>query len=309
MLFTALTGVLTSSGTVVQDSAWPGYRLMDANGILKVLSDITGADSPGATYSTSSHLVWSGFGYNQNLRIQTRFADFGGTCDLNNPSGLDGNVVNAPTANYGNGLTSSVYQSGTFSTCDGNGHFSQNNMAPMPLMTRAAWMYRTCRLISVKATSAQIATLVARIRTPDPVPPPTNGTLVYEQIAIDFIPTAYNWCSNITSPSGTDYNSLFRSFYPGRTIPQMVTNSSNPAARGVLDTTTYTPAPLYKEKLEDLVLVNSSFIDTLSSYEQNNFEDRCTPGGAIPSLDQVKALSAWRALFLTMCSDPGWNVL
>ena len=88
VLFTALTGVLTSSGTAVQDSAWPGYRLMDANGILKVLSDITGPDTPGATYSTSSHLVWSAFGYNQNLRIQTRFADFGGTCDLNNPSGL-----------------------------------------------------------------------------------------------------------------------------------------------------------------------------------------------------------------------------
>jgi hypothetical protein len=327
-LFAALPGVITAQGTAVQDVAWPGYRLMDANGVLKVFSDVTGPDTPGATYSVSSQMLW---GVGPKLRLQTRYADFGGNCDLNNPSSyIDWIEASAPQANYGNGLASTVYQSGTFNTCDGNAQYSQGAFSPTPYMTRAAWTYRACRLISTTATSAQIAYLAARVRNADPVA--TSGTgvdVLIKTPSFGETAPAFNWCNSLSAPSGNDYNSMFRAFYPGRTIPQsvLIHSQNSPEALKVASAmrpvggwpnTTPKPlpnpvpvysAPEYKEKLVDVVAASNAFIDTLSASDQQSLESACVSGGAQPTVEQIKAVNAWRALFLTVCMDPGWNLL
>ena len=334
-LFSVLPSVITTQGTAVQDVAWPGYRLMDANGVLKVLSDVTGPDTPGATYSVSSQMLW---GANPQLRLQTRYADFGGNCDLNNPSSyVDWIEASAPQSNYGNGLSSTVYQSGTFNTCDGNAQYSQGPFSPTPYMTRAAWTYRACRLISTTATSAQIAYLAARIRNPDPVA--SGGTVFDTPVKTSSSSgsaPAFNWCTSVSAPSGNDYNSLFRAFYPGRTIPQAVLIHAQtapvalrtasvktsavvrPIGGGPIPTVTpillpepvpVYSAPEYKEKLMDVVAASDIFINTLSASDQQSLESPCVSGGAQPTVAQIKAVNAWRALFLTVCMDPGWNLL
>jgi hypothetical protein len=287
--------------------------------------------------------------------IQTRYADFGSTCDLNNPDRKDNNGASNPAPNYANGLFSNPspfnYQSGPFNTCGGNSHFSQNNFSPLPLTTRAAWMYRACRRIGAEATSAQIAMMVERVKVPDPTPTPIPASGVGQ--AIDVRPVnldgtgtnpamTYNWCTKISAPVESDYQSIFRAFYPGRNIPQIIDPSRSqnqqlqpgassaksihpstallglgaPPARAdllapVLGANT---TPQFREHLMALVTESNQYIDTLPStgpLRWQALESPCMPGlGApTPTKDQVKALAAWRALFITMCMDPGWQVL
>jgi hypothetical protein len=351
-LFQAFGSVISVSGYPAQDVAWPGYRLLDANGVMRVLSDVTGPAAPLEQHSTASQYVWTGFGGGENnFRIQTRFADFGSTCDLNNPNRTDGNQVtqNPPPPNYGNGLSQNI-QSGPYNTCGGNDQFSQNNFSPLPLTTRAAWLYRVCRRIGVGASSPQIATMVERIRVPDPTPTPVPGTglnvsVHQEVIRIDGATTnpalSYNWCSRISAPTEADYQSLFRAFYPGRNIPQIIDplrsqyvpskvssrrTSLSPTAliftmnlpaakaQGLISVGGANQAPQYREHLMTLVTESNQYIDTLPSSGTTGWqalEDRClpVPGAPLPNKDQIKALAAWRALFTTMCMDPGWQVL
>ena len=350
-LYGAFATVLELSGVPVADTPWPGYRLLDANGVMRVLSDVTGPASPAGQYSTSSQLMWSGFGNNaKEFRIQTRYADFGSTCDLNNPTFQDSNNASAPVANYGNGLTSPVYQSGHYSSCENNDHYSQNNFTPVPLITRAAWMYRACRKLGSSASSAQIALMVERIRVPDPTPTPASpynssalsGVTLYGDASAPDPSLTYNWCTRVTAPAESDYQALFRAFYPGRTIPQIIDplRSQNitvsPSASTLKKTVSGTAAlmslhpgsaaraqvlvnpgsqtPRFKEKLTELVSLSDQYIGTLPSSGATGWpslEDPClpTPGAPNPNLEQVKAAAAWRALLITMCMDPGWQVL
>jgi hypothetical protein len=349
-LFQAFGSVISISGYPAQDVAWPGYRLLDANGVMRVLSDVTGPAAPLEPHSTASQHVWTGFGGGEfNFRIQTRFADFGSTCDLNNPSRTDDNQVtqNPPPPNYGNGLSQTI-QSGPYNSCGKNDQFSQNNFSPLPLTTRAAWLYRVCRRIGVGASSAQISTMVERIRVPDPTPTPTSGlnvSVVLEAVRFDGNAPdpalSYNWCSRISAPNEADYQSLFRAFYPGRNIPQIIDpfrslntsakvnsrrtslsptaliftmNLPGARAQGLISIGGATQAPQYREHLMALVTESNQYIDTLPSSGMTRWqalEDKClpVPGAPLPNKDQVKALAAWRALFTTMCMDPGWQVL
>ncbi len=352
-LFQAFGSVISVTGYPAQDVAWPGYRLLDANGIMRVLSDVTGPAAPLDSHSTSSQIIWSGsWGDSGNFRIQTRFADFGSTCDLNNPNRVtDGHTANQllPPANYGNGLSQQV-QSGPYNSCGTNDQFSQNSFAPLPLTTRAAWMYRVCRRVGAEATSPQIAMMVARIRVPDPTPTPTPGpgnvsvSVLVGPVMADGHGSdpalTYNWCTQISAPTESDYQALFRAFYPGRTIPQIIdpTRSQNTPAKVSLRRTSLSPtalvfsmnlplakaqgpiavgminqAPQYREHLMALVSDSNQYIDSLPSgyggWEM--LEDRClpVPGAQLPNKEQVKALAAWRAMLITMCMDPGWQVL
>jgi hypothetical protein len=353
-LFQAFSSVISASGYPAQDVAWPGYRLLDANGIMRVLSDVTGPAAPLDQHSTASQLIWTGpWGEAGNFRIQTRFADFGSTCDLNNPNRItDGYTANQlpPPGNYGNGLSQMV-QTGPYNSCGTNDQFSQNNFAPLPLTTRAAWMYRVCRRVGAEATSAQIAMMVARIRVPDPTPTPVPGpgninVAVLTNVAfadgstVDPAQT-YNWCSQISAPTESDYQSLFRAFYPGRTIPQVIDptrsqytpskvsarrtslsptalvftmNLPSTWAQGFISVGGVNQAPQFREHLMALVTESNQYIDSLpqlGSSGWENMENRClpSPGAPKPNKDQVKALAAWRAMLITMCMDPGWQVL
>jgi hypothetical protein len=64
----------------------------------------------------------------------------------------------------------------------------------------------------------------------------------------------------------------------------------------------------------ELVAQSNQYIDTLPSVGPSRWqtlENNCLPGQGTPppNKDQVKAVTAWRALFMTMCMDPGWQVL
>lgn len=349
-LYSAFGSVIRITGYPAQDSAWPGYRLMDANGIMRTLSDVTGPAAPGESYSTSSLLMWSGMlPESKNFRIQTRFADFGGTCDLNNPDNRRSHDVVDPPSNYGNTPSSATYQSGPYSSCGGNTHFSQNTFAPVPLVTRAAWMYRACRRIGAQATTAQIVQMALRLRVPDPTPTPvgsnTNVSLESSNQVISDgrgDPATYNWCNLVPTPGENDYQSMFRAFYPGRNIPQIIDPSRSQTttptgvssrrtslsptalvftlnlppvhAQGVLPLGGLNQAPQFREHLMALVAQSNAHIDTLPStgpLRWQVFEDRCIPGpsGPLPTKEQVKAAAAWRAMLITMCMDPGWQVL
>ena len=353
-LYQAFSSVISASGYPAQDVAWPGYRLLDANGIMRVLSDVTGPAAPLAQHSTASQIIWTGpWGEAGNFRIQTRFADFGSTCDLNNPNRVtDGNTPNQliPPANYGNGLSQTV-QSGPYNSCGTNDQFSQNNFSPLPLTTRAAWIYRACRRIGAEATSAQIAMMVARIRVPDPTPTPVPGpgnVSVAASVVLDRADSnttdpalTYNWCTQISAPTESDYQSLFRAFYPGRTIPQIIDpirsqytpskvssrrtslsptalvfsmNLPSALAQGPISAIGVNQAPQYRELLMSLVNESNQYIDSmpqLGSSGWESMENRCLPNlsAPFPNKDQVKALAAWRAMLITLCMDPGWQVL
>jgi hypothetical protein len=349
-LFAVLPNVMNANGTPPADIGWPGYRLMDANGVTKVFSDVMGPDSSNATFSTSSHLLWSGAG---QLRPQTMYADFGGTCDLNNPppGGYYPYDYSYPLSNYGNdGMVRVVsptvqvsYQSGTYSTCGGSSQFSQNVFSPIPLLTREAWMYRACRVLSVTSTAEQIAMLASRVRAADPTAGPSHpgGIGVAVDAALIFAdgatPPAYNWCDHISAPADSDYQSLFRAFYPGRSIPKIVspevlsgaavrTNAVKPRGKGApawaallgiqeagaqfgSAIPVYNPTPQYQEKLMEVVGQSNIAIDAMSPIQRNTLENVCVSGGSIAPVDKIKAVNAWRAILLTMCMDPGWQVL
>jgi hypothetical protein len=353
-LFSAFGTVINSTGFSAQDSAWPGYRLLDANGIMRVLSDVTGPAAPLASHSTSSQILWSGLSpVEGNFRIQTRYADFGATCDLNNPDRAGINDASLPLPNYANAVGSPppTFQSGHFNTCGGNAHFSQNTFSPAPLTTRAAWMYRVCRRLGAAATSAQITSMVERLKVPDPTPTPTPGgpgggilvdttTVALDGPNMTDPALTYNWCNRISAPTEPDYQSLFRAFYPGRNIPQridptrsqlppvragsrgssisptaawMTGASSQAKAQWALPNVGISTAPQYREHLMELVAQSDQHIEALPSSGANRWqalEDSCLPsfGSPQPTKYQVKAVAAWRAMLITMCLDPGWQV-
>jgi len=341
-LFEAMVMGINASGATVSDIPWPGYRIMDANGFLGLIGDVMGPFSQTKTYSTPSRILWSQF---PKLKPQIRYDDFGGTCDYNNPSlNFDNQVRNAayaiddyrerrPNYNTANGLESEEFQNGMFNTCDDNSQFTKENFTPVPLITRFAWVYRSCKMLSVRTKSQQIARFVNRIRSPDPIATnPNIGTGYTPAIKVDAndnngqtVEPNYNWCTNISYPTPEDYQKLFRAFYPGRTIPKNLLTDFAQQGKAVSGSTTQvkrsvsllnasplqiTSYPRYYERLVDLVNESDAFIATLGPSQLPDLEDNCNSASnsGTPTLENIKAINAWRALLMISCMDPGPQV-
>jgi hypothetical protein len=280
--------------------SWSGDRLLDANGVLKVLADIMGPAGANLNYSTANTVNWS---ITPKLHIQKAYADMGGNCDLLNPHKVIQHEAVDPPVSHSNGIASTVSQNGTFTSCFGNHIFSKNDFSPKALLTRAGWMYRLCRLVATRSTSLQVTMLSQRVKANDPV----AGSSLYVEQRLSSLEAGAtttsvpNWCQIISAPTKVEIAKLFRTFYPGRVIPQIQRDVSNsyPIAQ----------QPLYLERLLELVSHSNALLDGETTQNLNTLENPCVPGGSYGDREQIKAVNAWRALFLTMCMDPGWQVL
>ena len=70
-------------------------------------------------------------------------------------------------------------------------------------------------------------------------------------------------------------------------------------------------AKLLYEAIEEIDTTQVEAITATGATRWQTLENPCMPGLGVPvpTKDQIKAVSAWRALFITMCMDPGWQVL
>lgn len=340
-LFDALSLTVKIADGAAQDTSWQDYRLMDSNGFLSMIGDVLGPQSTQIQQPASSRILWSQY---PKLKPQIHFDDFGGTCDYNNPSMNFRNQVRnpqyalgdpketQPNPNSANGLESEIYQDGVFNSCDNNPQFTRESFLPNPVLSRFAWIYRSCKMISVRATSEEITRFANRIQSFNPL----NAILSDKKETGKF-----NWCEKISLPTMEDYDSLFKAFYPGRSIPKSpdfdygmvkvdrtfvdsterkIPNRVSSAPPGP-SSTPISPdpgreprppyVPMYYERLVDLVKESNEFISKLDPSSYLEMESSCNgkTAGTMPTLEQMKAINAWRALLMVSCMDPGAQVL
>jgi hypothetical protein len=219
---------------------WNNYKLINGNQFHDTLSDVMGPfglSNSARMYSVPDQILWKYYGV--YLRPKARYEDLGGACDLYNPNLQGPNQVGNPNnpsgdfelpfPNRGNGLFSNDHlQSGTFTACGLNTHNSQGSLSGKPYLTRAAWIYRSCKMLTVRANSCQIARFSNRIKRPahSSETALSSDSLVSAKETLDSdsgqtpqdVEPNCNWCNMISRPSLNDIQDLFMAFY-GRNLP------------------------------------------------------------------------------------------
>jgi hypothetical protein len=226
-----LAAILFLSGTCTFANEWQNHRLMDAREILGVLDDVFASQSASMGNPFGPQFFGSYVGSKaSSFSILNRYAEFGGSCDLNNEAtqGLNFSTVNSWT-NAGNIPASIAYNS-----CDGRNEHSKGDFFPAPSVGRGALIHRLCRTLT-QAEAQFFSLAMRRIRAPISASVSLSGPQVLDsRIRSQFVmgggnpgqSTQENWCS-LTAPNYDDLLKLYQMFYPGaRSVPRSSRTSS-----------------------------------------------------------------------------------
>ena len=220
-----LAAILFLSGTCTFADEWQNHRLMDARELLGVLDDVFAFES-----NAMMGLTYVGLKA-YSLSISNRYAEFGGSCDLNNEATQG---LNFSTTNYGTNPGNANF-SIEYNSCDGRNEHSKGDFFPTPSLGRGALIHRLCRTLT-QAEAQFFSIAMRRIRAPISASVSLGGPhqVLDSKIGSQFVmgggnpgqSTQENWCS-LTAPNYDDLLKLYQMFYPGaRSVPRSSRTSS-----------------------------------------------------------------------------------